>query len=303
MYSKNAHVKDTVKASAAIVLCLAILGAFVVILGGYRFWESLEIYHIRFKSVKDLSAGRPVKYGGLDVGRIMGIGVDEEDPTLIKVDIGLTGEVPIRQGVVARIAQKGLVGDYYVFLDPQGKLGDRLPPGSYIPSMESVDLSQLAGMAGEVLMELRPKLERIASSLETMLNSENSARIADLLEKAPKLVDDLRTTSEAIRKDFSSVAKSSDKAIKQASELLKNLDASVDMLRIRLEAVLAEVKKEVGQFGELTGSVKKSVQYDQEELEEILSNVRRLSTDLKHLASRLRERPWEVIQKPREQVR
>jgi phospholipid/cholesterol/gamma-HCH transport system substrate-binding protein len=303
VFSKAAHVRDTIKASVAIAVCLTILGAFVVVLGGYRFWEELEVYNIRFRSVKDLSPGRPVKYGGLDVGRILAIGVDQEDPTMIRVSVGLDGRVPMRQGVVARIAQKGLVGDYYVFLDPQSKLGEVIPPGAFIPSVETVDLSQLAGMAGEVLMELRPRLERIAMSLETVLTSENSARITELLAKAPKLVSDLQAAVDSVKADFKSLTATGKSVANDASRTLNTIDKAVESLRIQLDATLTELRKEVKQVGALAGNLDKAVKHDQEQLEDILHNVERLSADLKNLASRLRERPWEILRKPTEHLR
>lgn len=303
MFSKKAHVKDTIKASAAIALTLAILGVFVVVLGGYRFWENLSFYNIRFKSVKDLSTGRPVKYGGLDVGRIVHIGVDEEDPTMIRVVIGLTSDIEMREGVVARIAQKGLVGDYYVFLDPQGKLGGKLLPGSFVPSMETVDISQLAAMAGEILSDLRPRLERIAASIETVLTSENSARIAEVLASAPQLVKELREAATGVSRDFARLATSGSKAADEAAKTIKDLDKAVESIRAQLTTTLDDIRTEVKQVGKLSDSVRKAVLHDQERIEDILENVDRVSADLKHLSSKLRERPWEVIQKPRERAK
>lgn len=300
MFSKNARVKDTIKASVALAICLAVLGTFVVILGGYRFWENLTYYNIRFKSVKDLSSGRPVKYGGLDVGRIISIGVDEQDPRMIRVVIGLTKTVEIRQGVMARIAQKGLVGDYYVFLDPQGILGDPLPPDSFIASVETVDMSQLAGLAGEILVDLRPRLERIAVSLEQVMTGENTAKISDLLSKAPAMVEDLRKTASQIRADFAGLASSGKDAAETASKTLKGMDQAVAVIKKELETTLSDIRAEVKQVGVLTDTVHTAVRYDQAQLEDILANVEHLSSDLKHLASRLRERPWEVISQPRE---
>ena len=300
MFSKNAHVKDTIKASVALAVCLAVLGTFVVILGGYRFWEDLTYYNIRFKSVKDLSAGRPVKYGGLDVGRIISIGVDEEDPRMIRVVVGLTATVEIRQGVVARIAQKGLVGDYYVFLDPQGVLGEKLLPDSFITSVETVDMSQLAGLAGEILVDLKPRIEHIATSLEQVLTSENSAKISELLSKAPGLIEDMRKTANQIKADFSVVATSGKIAAETASKTLKGMEQAVDVVKKELETTLGDIRAEVKQVGVLTDTVHKAIRYDQAQLEDILANVEHLSSDLKHLAARLRERPWEVISQPRE---
>jgi phospholipid/cholesterol/gamma-HCH transport system substrate-binding protein len=292
--------KDTVKAGAAIVLCLAVLGVAVVILGGYRFWEELDYYHIRFRSVKDLSPGRPVKYGGLDVGRILSIGVDPEDPRLIRVEIGLTERMTLRQGVVARIAQKGLVGDYYVFLDPQGEPGEVIKPGTFIESMETVDMSQLAGLMGDILNSLRPRLETIAKSLEEILAADNASKIRELFANAPVMVEELRRAAESIKKDFNAFAGEGRKTAEYASKTLKTLEHSVEVLRGELERTLAGVRVEVKQMGDLAGTVRKAVKHDQEQLEDILANVERVSSDLKHLSAKLRERPWEILNQPKE---
>jgi phospholipid/cholesterol/gamma-HCH transport system substrate-binding protein len=300
VYSQKAHVKETIKASLAIGLCLAVLGAFVVVLGGYRFWEELSVYYIRFKNVKDLSAGRPVKYGGLDVGRILHIGVDADDPRMIRVVIGLTEHIEMRQGVVARIAQKGLVGDYYVFLEPQGALGDAMPPGSFIPAVETLDLSQLAGMAGEILSELRPRLERVAEHLEEVLSSENSARITELLAKAPGMVEELRTAAAQFRQDFGQLAASGKDVAASASKALASVDKAVDGVKQELQKTLADIRGEVKQVGGLTDSLHKAVRHDQAQLEDILANMERVSADVKALSARLRERPWELVNQPKE---
>jgi len=300
VFTSNAKTKDALKACLAIALCLAVLGAFVVVLGGYRFWEHLDVYTARFRSVKDLSAGRPVKYGGLDVGRIVSVGVDPEDPRLIRVTMGLTGEVPIRSGVVARIAQKGLVGDYYVFLDPVRELGEPLPPGSMIPSVESVDMTQLANMAGELIADLRPRLERIAAGLEGMLGGENSTRIQELLAKTPRLVDELNETVRQIRADFQQLSDGGRVTVDRATRLMVSMDQAVHSVKGEIEKTLTVVRAEVQNVGSMTDTMHKALRHDQERLEDILANADRMSEDLKQLASRLRERPWEVLTKPTE---
>ena len=300
MFSKTAHGRNTAKAIAAMALCLAILGVFSVVLGGFRFWETLDVYNLRFKSVKDLSAGRPVKYGGLDVGRILTIGVDKDDPRLIRVVIGLNSPVAIRKGVLARIAQKGLVGDYYVFLDPQGTLGEVLPPGSFIETIETVDIAQLAGMAGEILAELKPRLERIAAHLEDVLSSENTANIKDLMEKAPRLIDELNRTAMQVRTDFGTFATSGKGTAEQATKSLKSFENTLSSIQAEVEKTLANMRGEIQAVGALTNTVHKAVAHDQAQLEDILANVERMSEDVRQLAARLRERPWELLQKPQE---
>jgi len=228
------------------------------------------------------------------------VGVDPDDPRLIRVVLGLTGNVPIRGGVVARIAQKGLVGDYYVFLDPVRELGEPLPPGSLIPSVESVDMTQLANMAGELIADLRPRLERIATSLETMLGGENATRISQLLAKTPLLVDELNVTVQQIRQDFTQLATGGRAAADNASRLVVSLEQSVNSVKGEIEKTLFEIRSEVHNVGSMTETMHKAIRHDQDRLEDILANADRMSEDLKQLASRLRERPWEVLKQPTE---
>lgn len=300
MFAKKAHTKDSLKASLALAACLTVLAVFVVVLGGYRFWESFDNYSMRFKSVKDLATGRPVKYGGLNVGRILSVGVDPDDPRLIRVVIGVERGMALHQGIVARIAQKGLVGDYYVFLDPQGEPGPVLPPGSLLPTVESVDLSQLAGMAGEILQDLQPKLERIAASLEQVLTSENSAKVTEFLDKAPVLLDDLRTAANKIQRDWTKLTTDGRETAKTATQTLTRLQVTIDSLKGEIDAALKEVQGGAQNVKSLSGNLDLAIKRDQGKVEDILENVDRLSLEFKQLVQRLRERPWELVRQPTE---
>lgn len=295
MFSKSEHYKDTLRAVLALALCALVLGVFVVLLGGYRFWEKLDVYYLHFLSVKDLADGRPVKYGGLDVGRILSINVDPDNPRLILVTIGLRERIALHQGLVARIAQKGLVGDYYVFLDPQREPGPVIPPGSFLPTVESVDMSQLAAMVGDVVRDLKPRLEQIATSLEQVLSKENAQHVSELLAKAPVLVDQITQTARQVQSDFSKFAGSGNEAAISARQALNTLNASTEKLTGDLQRAIGDIRSELRQVNTLTEGMNKAVRYDQARLEDILDNVDRISDDLKHLVEKLREHPWELL--------
>lgn len=303
MFSKTAHLKDRMRALLALAGFLAVLSVFIVILGGYRFWERFDTYQLRFRSVKDLSTGRPVKYGGLDVGRILAIGVDPADPRYIRVDIGLRAGYPLYEGVVGRIAQKGLVGDYYVFLDPIDEPGARLQPGSTLPTVEAVDMSQLAGMIGETLAELRPRIDRMAESLEVVLSGENAAAVRELLAGAPGLLAEMRRSAVQFRTDWTRLSEDGRSAARNADKAITTMRVSVEALRGDLERTLADMRVELKNVGALTGTMNEALRYDQRQLEDILENVERVSGDLKQLTAKLRERPWEMLRPPTEAKR
>lgn len=91
-------VRDAVKAVATLAIGLAVLGLFVVLLGGHRFWEKLDAYVITFSSVRDLTPGRPVKFAGLEIGRVQKIAIDPDDPSRVKVVIGVNHDFVLYGG-------------------------------------------------------------------------------------------------------------------------------------------------------------------------------------------------------------
>ncbi len=298
MLSARAKKSEYVKAALTLGLGLLVLAIFMVLLGGNWFWERFETFNIRFATVKDLTTGRPVKYAGLDIGRIQAIFLDPQDPHYILVRIGVKRGFPLYQGTVARIAQKGLVGDYYVFLDLRGEPGPQLPPGSTIPSVPTMDMQELAAKAGELLDDIRPKINEIADNINKLFSEENTQALNRALQNTPKLVEDLRQAANDFRKNWNAFSTKGGKAADTLDQTLKRVDKAVDSVEVELRKTLETFRHETKGAGLLITDVRQGFAYDQEQIEDILTNLNRTSRDLKDLMRRLRERPWEVLRPP-----
>jgi phospholipid/cholesterol/gamma-HCH transport system substrate-binding protein len=292
--------KEYVKAGLTLFLGLLILSVCMVVLGGHWFWEKLVAYHVRFVTVKDLVTGRPVKYGGMDIGRITAIELDPDDPRYIRVTLGVKKDFPLYSGTKARISQKGLVGDYYVFLDLQGEPGPRLDPGAEIPAARTMDMQELAGVAGDLLADVKPKLDAIAANIDELLSPENVELVRRILSQGPALLDDTRAAVEAFRKDWAALAHKGQGAAETLDKTLNRAEGAVGAVEGELRTTLAVFRAETERAGRVAEDFRSSLHYDQEQVEEILKNLNRTSRDIKDLAARLRERPWQVIRPPRE---
>jgi len=126
-----------------VVVGLLCLGYMTVKLGNVSLFgdESYSLY-ARFSSVSGLRVGNSVDMIGLEVGRVAGFTMDQEELVVL-------AELKIRQGVkvyddaIASIKTAGLIGDKYVQIDPGGG-GDLLKPGGTITETESpVDIGDL----------------------------------------------------------------------------------------------------------------------------------------------------------------
>ena len=298
MLTAKASRSDYAKAVGTLLLGLCILGAFMVVLGGNWFWIKYDKYDIFFLSVKDLSPGRTVKYAGLDIGRVEAIDLDPANPRRIAVRIAVREGFPLYAGTVARIAQKGLVGDYYVLLELRGDPGARLAPGADIPAVSTLDMQELAAKAGDLLDDISPKINGIADNIAKLFTEENTESLKRALEGTPALVADLRRAANDFRKNWDALSTKGGKAAESLDATLQRTEKAVTLIEGELTKTLRDFRKQADGVGGLVGDVRQGFNYDQEQLEDILKNLNRTSREIRELAGRLRERPWELLRPP-----
>lgn len=76
------------------------------------------LYRIHFEeSVSGLSLGDPVKYLGVDVGRVESMTINPDDPGRVEVDVKLLKDTPVRTDTKATLQFKGITGAYFIELN------------------------------------------------------------------------------------------------------------------------------------------------------------------------------------------
>lgn len=300
MLTGKAKRSEYIKAGVALCVGLVILSAFMVVLGGHWFWERLTDYEIRFVTVKDLTPGRPVKYAGLDIGRVKSINVHPDDPRFIRVIIGVNHDFPLYSGCVARIAQKGLVGDYYVLVEMKEKPGEKLRPGAIIPAVQALDMQELSAKIGDLLDGLKPRIDEIAENIEKLFSDSNVAALSKVFADVPELVVEVKTAVKDFRGNWQRLSDTGVNAGGSLDKALGQVNVSVGAVQKELVKTLEEFRVQTKNAGIMVGELRANVDHDQEQLEDILRNLVSASRELRDLSGRLRERPWEVIRPPSE---
>jgi phospholipid/cholesterol/gamma-HCH transport system substrate-binding protein len=96
----------------------------------------------RFSSVSGLRVGSAVEMLGLEVGRVAGMTMDQEDQMAV-VELEIQKGVEVYDDAIASIKTAGLIGDKYVQIDPGGA-GDVMGPGDVIVETTSpLDIEEL----------------------------------------------------------------------------------------------------------------------------------------------------------------
>jgi phospholipid/cholesterol/gamma-HCH transport system substrate-binding protein len=124
-------------------------------------------YRIRFPdSVSGLAAGDTVKFRGVDVGTVGTLDIDPMDPRLVRVDVRLRKDTPVKTDTRASLAMKGITGVVFVELnggDPAAKTLLEVTPGNEVPEI----VSERTGL--KAMIDGLPKVVEKFSALEDQL--------------------------------------------------------------------------------------------------------------------------------------
>ena len=156
------------------------------------------------ESVAGLNPNAPVKYRGVDVGKVEGIELDREDPEQVRLTLSIEEDVPIRENTLATLASSGLTGIAYVELTGGTKEASLLEP-KQAPPYPVVDtgpsllvrldtalthlLAELTGVASDI--------SRIAQSVDTVLIEKNQQALTKTLQNAERLSQALANLADS----------------------------------------------------------------------------------------------------------
>jgi len=294
------------------VFALAVIAsafAFVWWYSGKGDRRSYERYEIYFEgSVSGLSQGSPVRYLGVDVGRVQNLAVDRRDPGRVKVIAEVDSEAPLSGATRARLGLLGLTGLLYIDLqlDPEADPTRELVAGQRYPIIQSRKgdieaflerLPDLVGRAGTVMARIEALLaeENVAAVGESLRNvREASAGLPELTRNAAALAADLRNTAAeatALTQRLNAVATGSQAGL---DDTLKSVQVTAEKLARTAESLERVVVGNEAALSGLAGS-------GAAELQQLVFDVRDASAEVRALARSLRENPSSLLRESKEQ--
>ena len=217
-------------------LVLGLIG--VVVWFGQRGREPRVPYIlVSHVSVSGLNAQAPVRYRGVQVGRVERVRFDPEAPQNILIDVTISPRTPVTEATFARLGSQGVTGIAFVELDDEGKLGREVSTSRSQPARIEMRPSFLQefGDAGQLLLV---RVNEIALRLNQLLNEENQGRLSRSLDSIARLTDRLATFQDKLAPTLDNLPRVTHRA--------ETLMAEAE----RLSAELAALSREVRQHGE-----------------------------------------------------
>ena len=268
-----------------------------------RTYQRYEIYYDG--TVSGLTAGSPVRYLGVDVGKVARITLEAPQRRRVEVLADIDETAPIDARTRALLSLQGVTGLLFIDLeeDPNSAASGPLPQGQRYPVIKSAPsdwgvllrrLPELANHAIELVTHMDQLFsdENVHAFKATLQNARlASERAPALLHEIGELVIDMKRASQDVdsaASDLRTVTNDSAPDLKATLANLKRLTASLASASDRLNELVARNEPPITRF---TGQ-------GLPELERLLHESREAVRDIRDLSRSLKQNPAELLYEP-----
>jgi phospholipid/cholesterol/gamma-HCH transport system substrate-binding protein len=295
-----------VAVGAFILLVVAMAVGFVLWYTDTNDSRDYDLYEIYFTgSVSGLDRGSPVRYLGVDVGRVRRLSIDKHDASRIVVVAEIDREAPISSATRASLGLQGVTGLLFINLKEVPNvnkvvplaMGERYPVIDSIASDFDVFLSSLPELMGRA-NEILARVGRVFSddNLQALADTVKSLRAAtaglpQTSQNITKLVDELRSTVKELDGAAQTLRGISDDArpeVKVALERLTQTANNLAQASERMDRFTQKSEVQLGHFSE-QGLF---------ELERLVRETRSAAREFRDLSRSLRENPSQILYEP-----
>lgn len=289
----------------------ALVGAFVLTLGtllvagilwlasGGAWQKKYDVYlAVEDESVAGLNLNAPVKYNGVDVGKVQAIHLDAATPKKVNLLFAIERGTPIKEDTIAILKTQGLTGIAYVELSGGSVASPLLlaKAGASYPVIQTSP--SLYARLDNVLSRVLVKLDSTSTNLNAFLSKDNQAAFQAILANVAVVTRTLADRKDSLNAglvDGASTLKNTAKASARLDDLAERLGRSADAIG-QMGTEVAQTSQRAGKTIDTVGSdVKRFSTETLPEFERLLGELDNLSRALKLLTDQTRRDPSGLI--------
>lgn len=247
-------------------------------------------YRTYFRSVAGLNVGDEVRYGGLPVGSISAMELNQADPTVLVVKFRVSRKTPVKSDTRAMITQVGFLGEPYLNLQPGRTDSPALPPGSIIPSDEQLSL-------GEAMTKVAAFLDRADTVLmgaERVVRVTPWDRIDRIFNRLDTLVVAATASSDRVFLGLDQASARLNTVLERTERVVAAIDTTVATARPELATTQREMVGTLREMRILVGDLRDAMQ-EGGGVDNLMRNVSAASDNLARLTERLERDPTSVL--------
>lgn len=289
----------------------ALVGAFVLVLGavlvagvlwlasGGAFQKKYDFYlAVEDESVAGLNLNAPVKYNGVDVGKVRLIELDPGNPERVNLIFAIERGTPIKEDTVAVLKTQGLTGITYVELS--GGARDAPPlgvtAGNEYPQIRTKP--SLSARLENVLTSVLTKLDSTSGNINDLLSDENKAAFKSILADIATVAHTIAARKDTIDAGLANAGNT----LENTSSASAQLGPVVDHIGRSAEAIekmgneVARTSASAGKTVNAIGAdVKRFTSETMPELERLLGELSALTISLRRLTEQTERNPSSLL--------
>ena len=288
-----------------------LVGAFVVVLGaaliagvlwlaaGLNTQKKVTPYQsIVQESVAGLSLDAPVKYLGVDVGKVSQIAIDPQNSRQVRLQFLIEQGTPIRQDSVAVLKTQGLTGIAYVEVSGGSAGSPPLVAGAdgAIPTIRSAP--SLSARLENVFSNVLTNVDRTAASVNAVLDAENRSALKQALADTAALAHALALQQKVLSVGIDNAARTASNAARASEQL----GPAIERISAGAQAVeqMAQVAREASASAGRTAAAAESGvrQLSSEtlpEMDRLLAELNQLAPSVRRLSEQTTAHPSSLL--------
>jgi phospholipid/cholesterol/gamma-HCH transport system substrate-binding protein len=288
-----------------------VVGAFVLVLGavlvvavlwlaaGGSLQKTHEIYLAMMdESVAGLSVSAPVKYNGVDVGKVKEIRLQQGNPERVELLFAIQRGTPVKTDTVATLKSQGLTGIAYVELSGGTREAPILLAAAGSPYPVIPTKPSLSARLENILTTVLAKLDSTSAGINAILSDENKANFKEALASIAAVSKTLASRSNELDVAIAGAGKTFDNTARASAQIAPMVERVA-----RSAEALQKMGDEVSRTSALTGKTVETVGADVKrftseslpEFQRLLDEVTVLATSLRRLSEKIEGSPGGLL--------
>lgn len=295
-----------VAVGAFILLAIAAAVGFLIWYNDASDGREYDVYEIYFAgSVSGLDRGSPVRYLGVDVGRVRRLAIDHKRVGRVVVIAEVDRTAPISSATRASLGLQGVTGLLYVNLKEAPEIDGSKPlaQGERYPVIDSVasDFDTFLASLPELMSRASSLLERVGR----VLSDENITALADTMGNLNKATATLPATTRNVG-ELVEQMRATVTEIRGAAEGLRGLVGETrPEIKLAMEKVgvvadnLAQASQRIDQLAQKSESqIGHFAEHGLFEMERLVRETRSAAREFRDLSRSLQENPSQILYEP-----
>ena len=278
-----------------LVLGAALIAGALWLASGGASQKKVDLYlAVMEESVAGLNLNAPVKYNGVDVGKVQQIRLDPDNPNRVNLLFAIERGTPIKQDTVAVLKTQGLTGIAYVELSGGARDSPPLLATANSGYPQIPTKPSLAARLENVLTSVLAKLDSTSNNINAILSDDNRAAFKSALADIAAVARTIAARKDKLDSGMANAARTFEntaRATAQIGPVIDRIGRSADAIE-KMGNEVASTSAGAGKTVNAVGSdVKRFTAETLPALERLLGELSVLTTSLRRLSEQTERDP------------